>query len=188
MQSHPDADAFVRAILRDPAELTHRLVFADWLEEQGGVPNLAWAYYIRLQIEITECEAKGKRCGLLKREATGHASYILGTATIPCRVVTDHHDAILRVLPASRYHVELGEWLPLPTLTQHIPITFGMGATVVPLSCRGRSVIVATEHPDHTSLKQLEREHHIEIIGIRASGRDLANCLRRAVDDSLPSE
>ena len=35
MTSHPDADAFMRAILRDPADVTTRLVFADWLEETG---------------------------------------------------------------------------------------------------------------------------------------------------------
>jgi type IV pilus assembly protein PilB len=51
MSSHPDADAFVSAILRNPAEVTTRLVFADWLEETGDPSNVAWAQFIRLNVE-----------------------------------------------------------------------------------------------------------------------------------------
>src|SRR5829696_8063349 len=42
-----DEAAFLRAICEHPDEDTPRLVFADWLQEQGGPVNTAWANGIR---------------------------------------------------------------------------------------------------------------------------------------------
>ncbi|MBY0230983.1 MAG: TIGR02996 domain-containing protein, partial [Gemmataceae bacterium] len=44
-------DAFLEAILADPHDDAHRLVYADWLEENG---DEARARFIRLQ-----CRAEG---------------------------------------------------------------------------------------------------------------------------------
>src|SRR5262245_22208096 len=41
--------AFLRAICDQPDEDTQRLVFADWLDEQGGEVNAYWAELIRDQ-------------------------------------------------------------------------------------------------------------------------------------------
>ena len=45
-----DEAALLRAICEHPDEDTPRLVFADWLSEQGGPVNVAWANGIRAQI------------------------------------------------------------------------------------------------------------------------------------------
>lgn len=42
--------AFLRAICEQPDEDTPRLAFADWLAEQGGAVNMAWAHGIRAQV------------------------------------------------------------------------------------------------------------------------------------------
>jgi uncharacterized protein (TIGR02996 family) len=42
--------AFLRAICEQPDEDTPRLAFADWLTEQGGAVNVAWANGIRAQV------------------------------------------------------------------------------------------------------------------------------------------
>jgi uncharacterized protein (TIGR02996 family) len=42
--------ALLRAICDNPEDDTPRLVFADWLSEQGGAVNAAWANGIRAQI------------------------------------------------------------------------------------------------------------------------------------------
>lgn len=47
MTAPDDEAAFLSAILKDPADDTVRLVFADWLEENGNAP---WARFIRHQI------------------------------------------------------------------------------------------------------------------------------------------
>ena len=45
-----EEDALLRAICEHPDEDTPRLVFADWLSEQGGPVNAAWANGIRAQV------------------------------------------------------------------------------------------------------------------------------------------
>jgi uncharacterized protein (TIGR02996 family) len=50
----PDADAFLRTIAETPADDGPRLVYADWLEEQGESDR---AEFIRLQIELARPEA-----------------------------------------------------------------------------------------------------------------------------------
>jgi uncharacterized protein (TIGR02996 family) len=45
-----DELAFIRAATADPADDTCRLVYADWLEEQGGEAFAAQAAFVRLQV------------------------------------------------------------------------------------------------------------------------------------------
>jgi uncharacterized protein (TIGR02996 family) len=42
---------FIRAIVENPDEDAHRLIFADWLEEHGGEAGAARAEFIRIQCE-----------------------------------------------------------------------------------------------------------------------------------------
>ncbi len=44
--------AFLRAVCEEPHSDTPRLVFSDWLEEQGGADSAARAEFIRVQIEL----------------------------------------------------------------------------------------------------------------------------------------
>jgi uncharacterized protein (TIGR02996 family) len=44
--------AFLRAICEQPDEDTPRLVFADYLDEQGGEVNALWAELIRVQVPL----------------------------------------------------------------------------------------------------------------------------------------
>ena len=45
---HPEADAFLDAIFDHPDDDTHRLVYADWLEEHG---QANYAQFIRLSVK-----------------------------------------------------------------------------------------------------------------------------------------
>lgn len=49
-----DGDALLRAILDDPDDDAPRLVYADWLDEQGNSPR---ATFIRVQIELARLTA-----------------------------------------------------------------------------------------------------------------------------------
>jgi uncharacterized protein (TIGR02996 family) len=63
------ADAFLEAVLEDPEEPAHRLVYADWLEEQGGPDQQARAEFIRVQIELAQMgEDDERRPALAARE------------------------------------------------------------------------------------------------------------------------
>lgn len=48
-----DGDALFAAILAVPDDDLPRLVYADWLDEQGGAENAARAAFIRVQIELS---------------------------------------------------------------------------------------------------------------------------------------
>jgi uncharacterized protein (TIGR02996 family) len=63
------ADAFLEAILQDPDDDTPRLVFADWLEEQGDSASAARAEFIRLQCALAKGHlTPGRRATLERRE------------------------------------------------------------------------------------------------------------------------
>jgi uncharacterized protein (TIGR02996 family) len=51
-----DESALLAAIREHPDEDTPRLVYADWLDEQGGRSNAVRAEYIRLEIELARIE------------------------------------------------------------------------------------------------------------------------------------
>jgi uncharacterized protein (TIGR02996 family) len=63
------ADAFLEAILQDPDDDTPRLVYADWLEEQGDSARAARAEFIRVQCALAGGELPPRwRAGLERRE------------------------------------------------------------------------------------------------------------------------
>jgi uncharacterized protein (TIGR02996 family) len=54
-----EEDSLLAAICAEPREDTPRLVFADWLSEQGGPVNVAWATLIRSQVQLANGVAAG---------------------------------------------------------------------------------------------------------------------------------
>jgi uncharacterized protein (TIGR02996 family) len=45
-------EAFLKSIREEPTEDSHRLIYADWLEEQGDADSMARAEFIRLQCRL----------------------------------------------------------------------------------------------------------------------------------------
>jgi uncharacterized protein (TIGR02996 family) len=63
------AEAFLEAIRAEPDEDAHRLVFADWLDDQGGEDNAARADFIRTQCALARLPRHDlRRRDLLERE------------------------------------------------------------------------------------------------------------------------
>src|SRR5438067_8376736 len=58
--------AFWKAICAEPDEDTPRLVFADWLDEQGDPASAARAEFIRAQIELARLDPWTERAVDLK--------------------------------------------------------------------------------------------------------------------------
>lgn len=177
MSSHPDADAFVAAILRSPSEITGRLAFADWLEERGGIPNIAWAYYVRLHVEIEAAEALGKKCGHLRHEAATHVPYLKVTLQIPSAVIVATHDAFEQILPASRCTVTLADCdLPMSAIDR-MPAALAHEELMLPLSYREESLVVAMGSPHkRTALASLEHVEFVlntEIVPVQADEESL---------------
>src|SRR5262249_14462810 len=61
------ATAFLRAVVADPADDATRLIYADWLEEQGD-PR---AQYLRLEMELAGVPPEGDEAGELREALLG---------------------------------------------------------------------------------------------------------------------
>ncbi len=59
--------AFLEAIVNNPDDDTARLVFADWLDEQGSADDAARAEFIRVQCELARLDRDDPRVAKLKR-------------------------------------------------------------------------------------------------------------------------
>jgi uncharacterized protein (TIGR02996 family) len=90
-----DGDALLAAILADPDDDIPRLVYADWLQENG---DEARAEFIRLQCELERCESGSSRHLELRRSAA--------------RLLIRHRNQWLMELPRSvrgaHYHFRRG--------------------------------------------------------------------------------
>jgi uncharacterized protein (TIGR02996 family) len=63
-------EAFLQAIFAEPNEDTHRLAYADWLEDRGEPAGVARAEFIRVQCELARQPSEGVRTReLLAKEA-----------------------------------------------------------------------------------------------------------------------
>ena len=63
-------EAFIAEIAEHPDDDTPRLIFADWLEEQGDPGSLAQAEFIRVQIELEQPLQEGPRLWALRQRET----------------------------------------------------------------------------------------------------------------------
>jgi uncharacterized protein (TIGR02996 family) len=143
MSFHPDADAFLRAILRDLDDATPRLVFADWLEETGDSGNIAWARYIRVQAELAAQPAIGGRWGELEAKAADEAPRIHATLKVPASLFVEQARAVLRLLPIEQLIVNVdGFVIPRP-IAEYVPASIAHEHRVLPLAVSRRDVHLA---------------------------------------------
>lgn len=74
-----ERDAFVYAVCREPADDTPRLVFADWLQENGDASDRDRAEFIRLQIQIARMKPMEMMCdrtGTVLSHAGGSVPFV----------------------------------------------------------------------------------------------------------------
>jgi uncharacterized protein (TIGR02996 family) len=172
MSSHPDADAFVKAILRDPADLTTRLVFADWLEESSEPQNVAWAQFIRLMAEAPSATLTFET---RKRQAADLAREIHATLTIDAAQLVGHVEDFRQFLPSQNVTVTLaGRTLALSVI-ELVPESVARENVVIPLILDGRELRVAMPDPnDRDTLQKLAFILNKEIIPVPAAREAVA--------------
>jgi uncharacterized protein (TIGR02996 family) len=123
------ADAFLQAILEEPEEPAHRLVFADWLEDDGGPENTARAELIRLQLALTDMAdddprrpaAAARERGLLQRHGADWAGPAARLARqyefrrgfvervrLDAAAFLDHAAALCRQAPIRELELDVG--------------------------------------------------------------------------------
>ncbi|HEY2783447.1 MAG TPA: TIGR02996 domain-containing protein [Fimbriiglobus sp.] len=141
-QSHPDADALMRAVLRSPADAVARLVFADWLEETGQRGNVAWAKYIRFRAEAADADSVIAK-DLARHKAAEVAPEITARLTLPAGQFVPHFDQFLNLLPAVRFTITLSGFAPPSALFREFREPLLRDRVVIPLAERDATMLLA---------------------------------------------
>jgi uncharacterized protein (TIGR02996 family) len=180
MSSHPDADAFIRAILHDPADATLRLVFADWLEETGTLPNRAWAYYLRLWVEAERLAVGSRQRQLLELEAATHVPYITAQPAVPPDVLIRHHRSLVALLPVSHFTAMLADFEIPRNAVELVPESVARENFVLPLDLKGQLLVVATADPqDYDTVQKLNFILNRDIVAVRGEPDDILAAINR---------
>lgn len=152
MQKHPDADSFVLEHLRQPANATTRLVFADWLEDTGTPSNVAWAHYIRLR-EAADRAAPEECWGIRHRTETATAN-VRAKLTLAARVFARNPEAVLQLIPAPNVSVRLADYTPPRAVLELVPESITRENLVLPITLHGNTLHCATTDPHNFDTSQ----------------------------------
>jgi uncharacterized protein (TIGR02996 family) len=191
MSSHADADAFLQAILVNPAELTTRLVFADWLEDTGEPSNVAWAQFIRLSAEVASLPGDSIRRRELAQQLSELAPQVRATLTIDAKQLAGHVDLwrplpkgnigehFWQLLPKANITVQLAGYALTQAVIEFMPESVARENLVLPLHIKGQRLFVATADPDnYDTIQKLQFILNKDIIPVLAE----ANEIRAAIE------
>jgi uncharacterized protein (TIGR02996 family) len=181
MRSHADADAFMRASLRQPEDVTARLVFADWLDETGGEHNAAWARFIRLKIEAAQHAPGSCERLALDRGAEVQAPLIRAKLTIPAQLFVDHPEELLQLLPAPNITVRLKEFEVPQQVLELLPESVARENDVITLDLRGRTLFIAgNDRRNLDTVQKLEFILNCKVILVQVELEDVQEAINRA--------
>lgn len=121
MNTHPDADGFLRSILADPTDPTPRLIFADWLDETGRPENAAWAEYIR-----TCTDGNSWRTADL-------AARIEARLTLPVATLARRLPDLFELLPPQHFAVRIGDEMFPRELIEECPESVARESLAFPI-------------------------------------------------------
>ena len=180
-------DAFVRRVLADPADRTTRLVFADYLEEQG---DAAWANYLRLRVELADVADAVDRD--LVREALKRSEGELGAQlTVEGSAFVPQFAALLDLLPASRFTVTLGDEFSVPRdtlrrVTEPVAIEWrGLPLAQARIGETWTTLLGMVAPTDRGALGQLEHAVGSAVVAVRVPGDQLSKLVDRTFTRAL---
>jgi uncharacterized protein (TIGR02996 family) len=180
MSSHPDADAFMRTYLRNPPDVTTRLVFADWLEETGTPSNVAWAHYIRVQAEADRYECQSRERAEREAVADRYGRAIHAALAIPAKLFVGYPRSLLRLLPAANVTVQLADCAIPRAVLELMPESVARENLVLPLDLQGRVLLAAGADPtDPDTVQKLEFILNRDVVLVRAEADDLRGAIDR---------
>jgi uncharacterized protein (TIGR02996 family) len=158
--------AFLQAIHDNPDDDTLRLVYADWLEEQGD-PQ---AELIRVQCRLARLDADDPERGeldtrereMLKRhsrdwlgpsgnDARGWSFQrgILTSVTIPVPLYLEHGEELRQIKPTCEILLDLSDAEIPQSFLSLVPESVARETVSLPLGKRKRILVMAVEDPAH---------------------------------------
>jgi uncharacterized protein (TIGR02996 family) len=180
MSSHPDADAFLQAILDNPSELTTRLVFADWLEDTGEPSNIAWAHFIRLNAEVNQHPEGSFEHDNLEWRTAQLAPRIHATLTIPAAVFVAHSQLFQELLPSHQFVVKLTEYAIPQRALLLVPEFIARENRALPLAAQGRLLFLALANSrDWDMVQKLQSDLSRFIVPVGATANEILEATNR---------
>ena len=187
MQSHPDADAFIRSYLAQPADVTTRVVFADWLDETGEPHNAAWAHFIRLKAEADRHDPDSRERRELDRQAVTFAPDIRARLTISARRFVGYRKSLLKLLPSPNFTVRLADFEVTIAVLELVPESVARENFVLPIDLNGNTLLTAATDARDTDLAQkLEFILNKDVMLLRAEREDLREAINRGFGPVYP--
>jgi uncharacterized protein (TIGR02996 family) len=149
--THPDATAFAARFLAHPDDRLGRLVFADWLDEQGGESNTAWADYIRTRAEIEQLRWNDPAWDELTERATESGRRVrayLRMAVRSPRLIA----RLPSLIPPHRCDLDILRFYPPAAEAWQLPESLAREHQVVPLHFDNTCGYLACPMPDDWEL------------------------------------
>lgn len=178
-----DADAFMRKYLQQPSDATARLVFADWLEEQGEPHNRAWAYYIRLKAETDRYPNDSAQRYELDRQAGEYAVHIQARLTIPAKLFVGYPKSLLQLLPAPYLTVSLSRYTVPRDALELVPESVARENLVIPLAVQDRVLLLAAAEPtsltSYDTAQKLQFILNRDVVQVGAGAADVRRAINR---------
>jgi len=176
-----EPDAFLKAILVNPADPLPRLVFADWLEETGVRPNIAWAKYLRLAEEVAtsvDDVIRTKKSRLLERVG----SLIQAKLRFKAELFVAHTECLRRVLPLRCMVLDVDTVSVTRDLADVLPGSLASEYGVLPLHLDSTTITVAADAMTAETAENLGFLVNRRIEWLHAPQESLGRAVERAYD------
>jgi uncharacterized protein (TIGR02996 family) len=171
--THPDATAFTARFLARPDDRLGRLVFADWLDEQGGEANTAWARYLRYMayggevlVDIPDPRADAIA---LEIRARLTLSRLPGNSLLPW---------LTAFLPEHRIRVLIGTGKIAAAITRNLPESMALEHCVIQIGAVGQVAYFVlapgAEKVEHVR-KRLSYVLNRDVVLLRGEPSDVRN-------------
>lgn len=183
MHKHPDADSFVLEHLRQPANATTRLVFADWLEDTGTPSNVAWAHYIRLREQAERTPPDERRT--LLRKADICAAKVRAKLNLAARVFARNPESVLQLIPAPNVSVRLADYTPARAVLELVPESVARENLVLPLTLHGNTLYCTAINPhDYDTAQKLSFILNKDIVLVGATRDEVRAAINRGYGET----
>lgn len=151
--SHPDATAFTARFLANPADRLGRLVFADWLEEQGGGANTAWAQYLRFMAQDEENGDGG--CRHLAESVNRIVRARLTLHRVPGTSVLER---LSTFLPVHRIWLRIGERRIPPAVLDYCQESFARLYHFMPVGATNSQLFIVVPDEEHAAFNSVHAD------------------------------
>lgn len=177
MVVHPDADAFIARLIATPDDSVIRLVFADWLDEMGGIGNENWSRYIRLRTEAADRHGIDRE--LLREDAANVAPLIVARLTLPATKLAPHFVEFLDLLPSDRITVTLGDFVGPAVHVHALGEHFCRESRALVIAARDSLFAVVSDSTDPTLAGRLGQMLHGGVVMFPTTASELNKSLDR---------